>query len=132
MKDNSEPRLLASNLSQLDATMFTALLTDASIPWFIKDIGTGGYMKLYMGYTIYGQDIYVGSEDYDRAKELYDYYRNSDHSLDAEQPTFADQEENDSSDTTEHPHTSKGGTVARIIILISLLSILGAWLINRY
>ena len=70
----NEPCLLASNVSQMDATLITAQLTDADIPYYIKDHGTGGYMKLYMGYTVYGQDIYVGTDQYDKANEIIANY----------------------------------------------------------
>jgi hypothetical protein len=112
--------------------MFTALLTDENIPWFIKDRGTGGYMKIYMGYSIYGQDIYVGSEDYDKAKELLDYYLNT-----------AVYEETDQSEAPEHDIADlpadesqrapfKKSTIARLIISYSLLTLFIIWLLSRY
>ncbi len=132
MNKDQETCLLASDLSQLDTTMFTALLTDANIPWFIKDKGTGGYMKIYMGYTIYGQDIYVGSDDYDRAKELLDYYFSTSTPEDPEQASLPEIEESELPDEGKHLLPFKRGTVARLILFFSILSVLCAWLLSRY
>jgi len=115
----SEPCILVSNASQLDATMICALLEDAKIPFFIKDRGSGGYLKIYMGFTVYGQDIYVDRICYADAKELLDFYNNTNiEPFDLEQDTSiedADISEQYEEDTKSLP--LKRSTVARIIIL---------------
>ncbi len=115
---SNEPCLLASNISQLDATLITAQLTDADIPYFIKDHGTGGYMKLYMGYTIYGQDIYVGTGQYDKAKEIVDQY-------------FTASEEDRIEDTLDTKHgVLLKNTLARIIVIMVILLIVTVMILD--
>lgn len=41
------------------------------VPVLVRDeAGVGGYMKIYMGYSIYGETLYVHQEDFVRAQEL--------------------------------------------------------------
>ncbi len=127
MIDNkTEPCILASNLSQLDTTMITALLEDSGIPSFIKDHGSGGYMKVYMGYTIFGQDIYVGQNDYEKAKSILDFYLCSSQNSEAEDISQMMDEDgtNESNDEQIKIPPSKKSTVARTIILINALVLL--------
>lgn len=65
-----KPVLLISVVNNYDAGIILNLLENNSIPCFKKDKFVGGYMNLLMGYSVYGQDIYVDEEDYDRAVEL--------------------------------------------------------------
>jgi hypothetical protein len=125
--------ILASNLSQLDATMITGLLEDAGIPSYIKDRGIGGYLKIYMGYTIYGQDIYVNQESYDKAKELLDFYFSSNQEIAESENDFS--EGKDTEEEFEEAVNSKffkGSTVARILLLLFLLMSIVSILLNRF
>lgn len=132
MNQSKEPCLLAANLSQLDATMIAALLADAGVPHFIKDRGIGGYMKLYMGYTVYGQDIYVGQTDYDQAKEILDFYLNTNvDELSSEQDYMTDTPDNIEESVFSHKIVpTKRGTASRIILSLMVLSIVSAMVLN--
>jgi hypothetical protein len=126
--------ILASNLSQMDASMITALLEDSQIPSFIKDRGVGGYLKIYMGYTIYGQDIYVNSDSYEKAKELLDFYFNS-NVEDMELEDDFDIENRTSEEALDESSNSrsfKGSTVARIIIFLIILISITSIILNRF
>lgn len=46
------------------------ILDDNNIPYIIKDKGSGGYMRLISGYSIYLKGIFVSSEDYKQAYNL--------------------------------------------------------------
>lgn len=121
-----EPCLLAANLTQMDATMITALLEDANIPSFIKDRGIGGYMKLYMGYTVFGIDIYVGQNSYDKAKEFMDFYYNTNAEV-LEQEEDYNLEETENDEISEEKKTNarfNKNTIAAIIIILSMISVL--------
>jgi hypothetical protein len=125
--------ILASNLNQLDASMITALLEDAGIPSFIKDRGIGGYLKIYMGYTIYGQDIYVNQESYDKAKELLDFYFSSNlEDSESENDFPEDMDKEEEFEGTANSKFLKGSTVARVLLLLFLLISIASILLNRF
>ncbi|QQK08137.1 DUF2007 domain-containing protein [Miniphocaeibacter halophilus] len=46
------------------------ILDDNNIPYIIKDKGSGGYMRIIGGFSIYLKEIYVSSEDYKKAYDL--------------------------------------------------------------
>lgn len=66
-----EPCLLISTDS-MQARMIMALLKQAGIPFYTKNKGVGGYLSVYMGYSVYGTNIYVNKSDSLAAKELID------------------------------------------------------------
>lgn len=72
--DSSNPCLLTTVYQKNEAAMLGALLEDSGIPYFIKEKGNGGYLKIYMGYTIFGEEIYVNENQYEQAKELVELY----------------------------------------------------------
>lgn len=61
---------LTSADTNINAELILGVLRNNNIPCYSKDPGIGGYMSIYMGYSIYGKDIYVDKEDYERAREL--------------------------------------------------------------
>ena len=54
----------------VNAELVLNLLRNNEIPCYCKDNGIGGYMNIYMGYSIFGKEIYVDRADYERAKEV--------------------------------------------------------------
>lgn len=67
-----DPCLLISVSDKIQGGLVKGLLDDAGIPFLIKDRESGGFMNVYMGFSVYGIDIYVDKSNYDRAKELID------------------------------------------------------------
>ena len=65
-----KPVKLVTVVNNYDAGIILNLLESNDIPCLKKDKFTGGYMNLLMGFSVYGQDIYVDEEDYERAMEL--------------------------------------------------------------
>ena len=132
MNHQNEVCILATNLSQLDASMLSSLLEASGIPSFVKDRGSGGYMRVYMGYTVFGQDVYVGQIDYEKAMLIYNDYINTCSEEEAED-LLLDIDENEYQtdyDTTSSMKYMKPSTVARFIILTNLLVILAILLYN--
>ncbi|SHK72506.1 Putative signal transducing protein [Anaerocolumna jejuensis DSM 15929] len=66
----SDPVKVTSAANDIDAGLIMNLLINNNIPCFKKDIGAGGYMNVYMGYSVYGEDIYVDRKDYEAALDL--------------------------------------------------------------
>ena len=56
--------------TSMEAEMLQDILQQEHIPVIIKEEGSGGYMKVYMGYSIYGETLYVYDYDYPRAREI--------------------------------------------------------------
>ena len=47
-----------------------SILRDAEIPYLIKERGTGGVMKVFMGFSMMGSDIFVKREHLETATAL--------------------------------------------------------------
>ena len=47
-----------------------AMLRSAEIPYRLMDRGAGGIVRVISGYTMYGTDVFVRSEDVETAREL--------------------------------------------------------------
>lgn len=69
-----EPVLLTTTSDTIQGKLIENILLDSEIRCFTKDIGCGTYLKVYMGNSIYGTEIYVNKSDFDVAKELVDAY----------------------------------------------------------
>lgn len=50
---------LANLLDPLESEMLQDLLRQEGIPVLAKDKESGGYLKIYMGYSMFGEDLYV-------------------------------------------------------------------------
>ncbi|MBQ9557316.1 MAG: DUF2007 domain-containing protein [Clostridia bacterium] len=70
MNEDIKLKLLTTVSSFTESQMITSLLKDEGIPVLVKDLGLGGFMKVTMGYTVFGQELYVSETDFDRAAEL--------------------------------------------------------------
>lgn len=72
--DNSaramKPKLLTTVDSFAESNMIKAFLKDEGIPVLIRDLGLGGFMKVTMGFTVFGQELYVDENDFEKASEL--------------------------------------------------------------
>ncbi|MDF2587593.1 MAG: hypothetical protein K0S41_1434 [Anaerocolumna sp.] len=61
---------IASASNEVDAGLIMNLLLNNNIPCFKKSLGSGGYMNIFMGYSIFGEEIYVSDSDANKAKAL--------------------------------------------------------------
>ena len=64
------PVKIYSCADRVDADMITETLNDRGIPAYSESKGSGDYMNIYMGASMFGNDIYVNEKDADRAKEI--------------------------------------------------------------
>lgn len=116
-----EPVLLIKVSDQMQGTMITGLLEDAKIPVLVKDKGIGGYMKIYMGYSVYGADIYVDKNDYTEAKKIIDFYLSE---AEEEAGSVADGEPDDSGAAAYNKRRQQtAGLILGGIILLGVLGI---------
>lgn len=76
MEENKEkiqpmkPVKLISVASSVEADMIVELLDSNGIANMKKQNGSGSYMNLYYGFSVYGAEIYVDELDYEKATEL--------------------------------------------------------------
>lgn len=64
------PVKLTSTDNAVNADMIAELLKGQGIACYVKDLETGNYMSICMGYSVFGKEIYVDAEDYEKAKQL--------------------------------------------------------------
>lgn len=128
------PVLLISTDS-MQAQIAESILRDAGIPCYSKNRGTGGYLKLYMGFSIYGTDVFVNQCDYDRAYELIQYQlpQTDDHEDDI--PQINEEDDNSLDDDYAQRSYATRKRVMRIVIglmlipvAITLISTSWAWI----
>ena len=84
MSDNETTRVEAMNPVKLatvgdhiQADMMEALLMDSDISVYRKALESGGVMQTCMGFTIFGEELYVDQADYERAAELIEVFENT-------------------------------------------------------
>jgi hypothetical protein len=58
----------ASNNQELD--LIKNLLDENSIPYILKDHGSGGYMRIITGSSLYGTDVLVEKMEFEEAKAI--------------------------------------------------------------
>lgn len=68
--EGMKPVKIYSCADRVDADMITETLNDRGIPVYSESKGSGDYMNIYMGASMFGNDIYVNEKDADRAKEI--------------------------------------------------------------
>lgn len=61
---------LRSTINEVELSMIKEILSDNHIPYIAKDNGAGGYMRIIAGNSVYGTDIMVDEENYDKANKL--------------------------------------------------------------
>lgn len=71
-KDNPSinPLKLKSVANKMEAELLMNLLKNNNIPCYSRSRGTGDYLKIYMGYSIFGEDIYVNEENFEEATNI--------------------------------------------------------------
>lgn len=61
---------LRSITNEMEFGMIKEILDDNKIPYIIRDYGPGGHMRLIGGSSIFGTDLMVKEDDFDRANDL--------------------------------------------------------------
>lgn len=68
--EGMKPVKVYSCVDRVQADMITETLNEQGIPAYSESKGSGDYMNIYMGVSMFGNDIYVNEKDQDKAKEL--------------------------------------------------------------
>ncbi len=72
--DKVELVLLRSTNDNYEISLIKSVLEDANIPFIVKEQGSGGYMKIIGGISLFGTDIYVDKKSLEKARELLDSF----------------------------------------------------------
>lgn len=131
----AEVKILASFGDHLEVELMQGILEQRGIPSYVLERESGGYMKVFMGYTVFGEDLYVKSSDYEAAKECMEEYESlkvsDDQEKSGEEPSEKNEpllQENDSEEGDmesgfgfKNPLIMENRHLAAIILLIAIL-----------
>ena len=67
---DEELELLTTAYDPTYLAIVKSILEDAKIPFLTKDRGSGAAVRVIMGYSMFGTDIFVLKEHFDAASEL--------------------------------------------------------------
>ena len=65
--------LLVTVYNPSELMIIQSILNGAQIPYLLKDRGAGGTMKVIAGYSVFGTDIFVRSEELEAAEALLNF-----------------------------------------------------------
>lgn len=68
--------LLTTVHDDVEKNLLCGILEEEKIPYLLKDRGSGETVRILLGYSVFGSDIFVPTELLGRAEELLDAYRN--------------------------------------------------------
>jgi len=109
------PVKVRSTANNIDAELIMNLLDNNNIPCFKKSKAAGDYLNIYMGFSVYGEDIYVDEKDYETAMDLLAGF-------------YEDQVESvvNEKDKQEYsvPFYKNSGTLVRMIIIVAFVGFL--------
>ena len=73
LKDNDLDFLTTVN-DRVYLSIVESVLEDNGIPYIVKDRGCGTVVKVVMGYSIFGADVFVLKKDFEKASELIEHF----------------------------------------------------------
>ena len=121
--------------TEIEAELLQDILQQEGIAVMIKEHGSGGYSKIYMGISLFGETLYVNDYDYPRAVELIQAMEQSGAlALETAQPeAFDDADAFDAyevaqigaaeqmDDEETGMKKSKGAVILAIVLIVALL-----------
>ena len=121
--------------TEIEAELLQDILQQVGIAVMIKEHGSGGYSKIYMGISLFGETLYVNDYDYPRAVELIQAMEQSGAlALETAQPdAFDDADAFDAyevaqieaaeqmNDEESGMKKSKGAVILAIVLIVALL-----------
>lgn len=116
----TNPVKLKGAVNNIEAELIINLLHNNDITCYKKSKGSGGYMNIYMGYSVYGEDIYVDKSDYEKAKQLLN-------EISDVQELIPEEEDKEN---TPIPFYKKPRIIARILLIAMFGSMLLIALLN--
>ena len=118
----------------IEAEMLQDILQQEGIAVMVKEHGSGGYSKIYMGISLFGETLYVNDYDYPRAVELMNAMaQNGEQALDdAQAGAFDNADAFDAyevaqieaaaqNDTEPGMQKSKGAVILAIVLIVALI-----------
>lgn len=75
-EQGSDVVLLTTVHDDVEKNLLCGILEEEEIPYLLKDRGSGEVVRILSGFSLYGTDIFVPSELFEKANELLDAYRN--------------------------------------------------------
>ncbi len=72
--DKLEIVVLKTVSNDYELNLIKNLLDEHNIPYIIKDRGSGGYMRIITGASLYGTDILVEKSIFEKAKAILDEF----------------------------------------------------------
>lgn len=123
-----KPVKLTSVANEIEAKMLLSYLQSYGISCYKKDVKIGGYMNLYMGYSIFGEDIYVDEEDYDIAVDLLQSMEEK--GLEECKKDYI-QQGNDLLNSEKIPFYKRKALVARVILALAVISAVLCFVIDN-
>ena len=73
LKDD-DLELLTTVNDNVFLSIVESVLEDNDIPYLVKDRGCGAVVKVVMGFSIFGADVYVLKKDHEAASELIEQF----------------------------------------------------------
>lgn len=128
-----KPVKITSAANEIEAQLIINLLRNNDIPCFKKDKAIGGYMNIYMGYSVFGEDIYVDEEDYEKAITIINdlsVAKSAEEVEDSQQ----DSQQDDQQDSQQDSHVvffRNPKIVARIILVTLLGTYILSFILNN-
>ena len=121
--------------TEIEAELLQDILQQEGIAVMIKEHGSGGYSKIYMGISLFGETLYVNDYDYPRAVELMQAMeQNGALALETAQPEAFDdadafdayevaqiEEAEQMNDEESGMKKSKGAVILAIVLIVALL-----------
>ena len=121
--------------TEIEAELLQDILQQEGIAVMIKEHGSGGYSKIYMGISLFGETLYVNDYDYPRAVELIQAMEQSGAlALETAQPEAFDdadtfdayevaqiEAEEQMNDEESGMKKSKGAVILAIVLIVALL-----------
>ncbi len=68
--------LLVTVNDNVALSVLRSILDGESIPYLIRERGSGSSVKIIAGYSMFGTDVFVPKSALERAREVLDAYRN--------------------------------------------------------
>jgi len=130
--NNTKTMLLETASNEIDAGLIMNLLRNNDIPCYKQSKGAGGYLNIYMGYSVFGEEIYVAEQDYQRAKALLNDLSPDSGLLEDENLAKENIEDTDVEEAYHIPFYKKPQVIARIIIIGYLATMLVAMILNKF
>ena len=118
------PAKLISVENAVHAQMIAGVLEGNGIKCWIRDKESGDYMSVYMGYSVFGKDLYVDEADVKRAEELVDGI---------EAPVPSRETENGAEEEISVPPFCKNRrTAARILVAALAVAVAAGLILNIF